>query len=480
MSSKFFRDLNKQKINYCHWKSNNKIDLDSNFVDDYDLLLNSKDRKIFEKYLKTWNSKLIYVSKSIYHCVLILKNCIIHLHIYYELKSSGLIYKNYCYPSSFLLNNNISYFKKTIRIANEYDDFVFLITRKIAEFHSPIELIISLRNAELEDEILFFQKKKLNSNKIKQIIDQNDILNFDDFKMFQLLYLKKKYLKIFFLSFKYFFKMKKFRSKNFIFAELIRSFIILKIIFYKTKKNDSKFLKLKRGFILSIIGPDNSGKSTIIKKITNFYSKFYCTENFHMGSPKINFLQKVINFLSNLFSKNSKLRNSSLAVNGNTKLSYINFLIISIKSILTAYSRYLENRHIYKHLIDNKFIITDRYVKESPSYFDGPKIPLLNSKNKLILFLSSIESYFYKKIQPCDLAVYIQVPHTILHKRNKLRKKNMRESTDYLTKSIHETMHYRSYKSKTFLKIHQKENDIHNTVLKIHSFLLMNNYISHS
>ena len=57
MSSLFFKKLNKSGINYCHWKSNNNIDLNPNNVDDYDLLINFVDKQKFEIFIKKYNYK---------------------------------------------------------------------------------------------------------------------------------------------------------------------------------------------------------------------------------------------------------------------------------------------------------------------------------------------------------------------------------------------------------------------------------------
>ena len=159
---------------------------------------------------------------------------ILYICIYFKLITAGLLYKNYLFPIKFLLNKNVKFYKRTIKIPSEYDDYIFLVIRKICEFQSLIELYISLRNDELIDEILFFKNKKLNMKTLKNKINEIDSVKYNDFVNFQKYLLKKNFIKIFLLSMRYYFKFNLYRKNNIFYSESFRILKILKILKIKS------------------------------------------------------------------------------------------------------------------------------------------------------------------------------------------------------------------------------------------------------
>lgn len=474
----FFKKLNDSNINYCHWKSNNNINLDPNKTDDYDLLVDIKDKNKFEKKLKNLFFYKKNINNYLIHYIIFEKDYIMHLHVYYKLITSGLLYKNYHFPNTLILNKkNKNLYRGIINTPLFCDDYIFLITRKICEFQSILELILSLRNDELDKEIKFFENKKLLNEKFKLELKKKNLIDYDDFLNFQIFYKNRDIFKLYLICLKYYTKLSKYRKLNYFSSELLRLFKLINLIFKKIFRLNNNLIKNHSGLLIAILGPDNSGKSTLINGLSSYYKKYFDVKCFHLGSPKNNILQKVINIFSLIFSKKSHLRNSNIVLNQNRKLNFSSLFLISLKSIIQAISKYYEFKIIKKKYDEGKIIFIDRYVKDKPSFFDGPKIELIFSNNKIINFFSIIEKKIYKKIDYCDLAFYLNVNDQTLFLRNKKRKKIIKEHSTYLSKSIIDSKDFKMYKSLKFIKINSGKLTTDKIIIKIHRFLITNSYI---
>jgi len=176
---KFISKLNKLNINYCHWKSNNKLlekfDKDS----DLDLLIKISDKKKFEKFIsKNLFYKVNTENKYIYHYYGYENNQIIHLHVYYKLITGGKIYKNFYYNSDYLLNNSEKL--KEMNIPNPNKEFIFLVARKMFEISSVFELITFFKEEGLFDEIKYLETKTRKKELVKYL-DVFELINYKEF-----------------------------------------------------------------------------------------------------------------------------------------------------------------------------------------------------------------------------------------------------------------------------------------------------------
>jgi thymidylate kinase len=469
----FFNQLNLNKIDYIHWKSNDRLSLKLQNDVDFDLLISEKSKKKFIELMK-FNKFIPDNNKNahIRHYYLLTKEGLIHMHIYYKLITGGQLVKSFTFNNK-LLFSKTDYYKSTIRKPIIEIEYYFLIFRKIFEFSSLIELLISLRNEDLSNEIKYFKSKKINKVNISNIINKNNHINTDDFFLFQKLYLNKNYFSIFILSLKFRFKKKDFTSSNYFKDELIRLFIIVNILYKRL------FLKkksiLSHSCIISFIGPDNSGKSTLSNLIYLYFNNFITTKTLHIGNPKTNLIQKCINVLYLLFNKKFyKLTNSNNVINKNIKFSFIEVILISLKSIMTALSRFLELSKAQNYKNNKKYlVICDRYIKNHPSFSDGPKIQMLNSNHKLLIkFFSFIEKSIYNFNSSADIGFFLKVDKKYLLDRNNKRDIVSKESDKYLISIIND-----SFFEKDFYKINKvylinNSNNLYVTKNKIISFIL--------
>ena len=107
----FFNQLNLNKIDYIHWKSNDRLSLKLQNDVDFDLLISEKSKKKFIELMK-FNKFIPDNNKNahIRHYYLLTKEGLIHMHIYYKLITGGQLVK------SFTFNNKLLFSKSSIEL----------------------------------------------------------------------------------------------------------------------------------------------------------------------------------------------------------------------------------------------------------------------------------------------------------------------------------------------------------------------------
>ena len=117
----FFRQCNKENIDYCIWKSSNQLESSLNGKTDFDIFVNNSHKDIFDKLFKKNNFFFTVSSKkkeyldNEYDAFLIDEKLnLIHFHIYSMIIIGAKNNKNY----KFLFNNEIF---QTSKYDNLYD-----------------------------------------------------------------------------------------------------------------------------------------------------------------------------------------------------------------------------------------------------------------------------------------------------------------------------------------------------------------------
>ncbi len=461
---KIITGLNKLNINYCHWKSNNKLLENFNKDSDLDILIKTSEKKKFERFMsKNSFYKVNTENKFIYHYYGYEDNQIIHLHVYYKLITSGKIYKNFNYSSNYLLSDSEKL--KGINVPNPNKEFIFLVARKMFEISSIFELITFYKEKDLLNEIKYLEKKT-EEKKLIKYLDIFGLINYKEFIDIKDLLLRKRFFLIFVkYSCKKRFIYRNYFSNSYIKSEIIRIKKIVNILYLKfIKYNNQKYHKAK---IISVTGTDNSGKSSIINELYEHLKKITKVKVFHVGQAnssnkiyKQNLLRTILN------QKFNKLRNSNLINNKNFEnLNNGERFLISLNALLIAYKRYIILKKIKFYKKRNYLILCDRYISTSKGFIDSPKISYFDN-SLFFSFLSKLEIYLYKSAIKSDLNIRLSVPYNVLQKRNSLRSNPLsKENLFYLKKSYHENSN-KKYHCVNEITIKNNKN-IRDTVNKI-------------
>lgn len=417
-----FKEMNQEKIEYCKFKGNDHLEKSIAGKKDFDLLVNKKDREklhilLHKKGFKRLNSSLrksyIGTENFIFYDV---DNDKTHqFHIHYDIIFGGYLSNNYYLRDSKLwLKNAKEHPKYKVKIVTPELELIFVVLRctirnksirehlkniweKVKNEDSYLNYLTKLfkqSNAirKEEKQKLSYLTKKIERNVFNNILEKNfknekKLIN--DFLEF---YQKQKltHLNLSFFSL----KANKILKNRLRFSKKESKW--KKEMRRKEKKRGNSIRSLTSGgMIISIIGADGSGKSTLSKDLKNWITKRgkFSSEVMHLGQKK-NIITKLLKFLTFITLK-LKLKNLSQLIKG------YRYLII-------AKYRLREVRECEMLSQKGKIVITDRYPL--PEFWEGEypmDSPRLNKEN--LCYQEEKKQYHkIKKIQP-DIIITLNV-----------------------------------------------------------------------
>ena len=432
LSSSLINSLNINSIDYCHWKSNINVEEAMSGFDDLDLLVSRNDFNRCQIILSELDFKEALNSIQNIHSVRHyygfdqLTGEILHVHLYVSIITGPSWTKGYTfsieqeYLSSSTLNDNLK-----IRLPQkEYELALFLI-RICLKYSSLLEapLVVFSRKSIATEIKYLFEGSSIdvtseifnrligsnNNNLFSNIVDANTSL-----------------IKIIITAFRVRLKLKRWRtlskSKQINYSILQLSYRFINKILLKKKK------KLANGgLLISFVGLDASGKSTMLSEADRWLSKNFNVKKIHFGRPT----SSLITLLPNLLIKlNKKLKGSkriSSSYNNRKKQS----LIFVVRQVVLAYDRYklvLKARNLSRK---GYVVLIDRFKSENIGKMDSHKLDP-NKFDSFKKYLAKIENDLYYKMSRPNLLLQLKIPIDVAVKRNNERIKSDKESTPEL------------------------------------------------
>ena len=444
ISTNLIAQLNLQSINYCHWKSNINIEKAMRGYDDLDLLVNRKEYSKCQIILSELGFKEamndiqnIYGVKHFYGLDKV-NGGILHVHLYTSIITGPSWTKGYTFGIEEKYLNSSSIDKKLrIRLPKkEYELAVFLI-RICLKFTSLLEapLVLFSRDS-IKKEIEFLLEGssiKLTSEIFNSFISSknNDLFN-------EIINIKGNIFKLIIASFKVRFKLKRWRTLSRI-EQLRRSLlqltyrIINKIIFKEKKKLTNG------GVIISFVGLDASGKSTMLNEIDKWLSKHFNIKKIHFGRPKSSVLTIIPNLIIKIYKKikgKGRISTSFVADGGNSTL-------FILRQVILAYDRYCLVLKARKLARKGNIVLIDRFKSETRGIMDSHKLDP-NRLGSWKRYAAILENNLYIKIGDPNLVLHLKVPIEVALERNRNRQKIDKESDEELKLrySVNQTLNY--------------------------------------
>jgi hypothetical protein len=381
----FFKELKEEEVFYFCWKGIGKIDDFYEGKSDVDLYIPPSEAILFKKILKRNGFVAFYwplgVTGVEHFYKIGPKGESYHLHAYFKLRTGSSLSKEFELKLINLDNNSIFEYKN-IKTLNR--DWMNAIHYK--RLYLKKSSILGRAFLKYKKPVYDVEEGLLGSVKVHKLIKVKKIVNHP-----------------FWLDLK-----------------------LLILIKYRRLCKLSK--RPSSGVVVSIVGPDGSGKSTISQVIQNKYSQNFSITQLSFGkpSPRLNtflfwLLRSVAITIKHTFKKN---KDSSGKKNSDKKHSLLEaifyiFLAIERRSIINK-SHKLASKGV--------MVILDRCPPKKNAGFDG--YHLSNSKSDFFLFhmLKKIETEIYDSINPVDIAFVLNPTLHQVIERNRNRKKKFKET----------------------------------------------------
>lgn len=445
--------LNNNQISYCHWKSNFFLSETMLGELDIDLLVDRKDLSaiwiiLLELGFKSAVAKIGPEAPSIYHFF----GCdhqtgqLIHVHLFSSVLTGESLVKTHLLPFESMLLENV-YTINQIKVASKPAELVLFIIRYFIKYGSWLDLLYLIGTSKsTKAELNWLQSNGNMSeslvllNKYCPMIDQQLFLACVDAIDNNGSFLKKILL------------AQRVRNHLRVYAKYsLPSLAIayLKILgekLIRTLDGNKKNKMLRTGgAVIAFVGPEATGKSTLVSESKQWLGQVFATSMIHAGKPPSSWVTAPINTLLPLVrSIWPKLRTSRLDGYVTVSDEYptplktkgVSGLIYALRSVSLAWDRQQLLVRARKLAANGEIIICDRYPSETIGAMDSPRLEE-NAAGKGLVgriynWLAQLEQHFYRQIPPPDAVLQLKVSIETAKKRNQERIKIGKETDEYL------------------------------------------------
>ena len=443
--------LNENNIRYCHWKSNFLLNEALNGYDDLDLLISRKAAIKFEEIIfslgfkEASNKNISFSSIKHFYGFDNKSGKILHLHIYYQIKTGPSWTKSIRFDFEDYILNNLIIHESGMPVPEKYIELVIFIFRVMLKYSKINEFILINKENKRTLKEINYLIQNLNNEKLKKFLEKYfpNISKEEFFNYINIIkngsklekYLKGKILK---RKLKRYYYMSLFEENfNNIYQLIYR---LINKFFLKQKK------KLQIGGIFIVVaGLDATGKTTITNELNKWLGKNFTVHLIHFGKPPSTFLTYPFNFFIRLMRKKSNNSNLRSSIN---KANKPRSLLFIFRQIILAYDRYRLSKKYWNKVCKGDIVICDRYKSENYNVMDSKRLdPTIYKgfKRKLAI----LENKLYDIMPEPDILFYLIVPVDVAVKRNEERIKKGKETAEFI-KLRHQQNKDLKYNSKNF------------------------------
>jgi thymidylate kinase len=475
--------LNLAEVTYVHWKSNMCIDDALNGEGDLDLLVDRADADKFHDALAGLHFRLVLPSNGDsdpgvhhYYGLDATTGTIIHLHIYFSITTGGDVLKNYRLPLERMLFENRRW-HGTIPLPHKSIELFIFITRAFLKYGSLIEHALLTRDGSAarkefqwlldggsEDQMLNLVDAYLSAVNPRLITACMDALQTNAGGLKKLM-----------LGRKFRSSLQQYRRHPALVSSAINSIRF-------SRKVTRKLLGLKAtrpfpgGLVLAIVGPEASGKSTLVREIAAWLGRYFPVVTVHAGKPSSSPLTLLPNIALPLLRrifwryKTSLLENDE-ATPPETRQERKASLPFIIRSLMIAHDRKRVLTRAYRAASKGNVVICDRYPSPAPGAVDSAQLDQALSHNGkgFLARMALKEKKIYKSIPGPDLVIQLTVPVDIAVARNVTRKKKGIETEDYVRRR-HKQSIKTSFPGVRSLEVNT-DKDLAETLLSVKHFI---------
>ena len=446
--------LNNTDLDYCHWKSNYFLSQSLLGEIDLDFLIQRNSLSKMLTLLMNLGFKQAKVSKGIqepgiYHLygLDMQSGKIIHVHLFNHVLTGESFIKSHLLPLNKML------FKKTrfngnVRTPSKSAELVLFILRTYIKYGSLLDIFYLLKHQRELTEEFKWLSTDIDLSESLQLLSQYcpvieeklftkciDILasNGSLFKRVTTALSVRKRLRIY----SRYNWLKRFVA----YTGLISKYIIQKIFGNKSKKMLSS-----GGSIIAFVGPEATGKSTLVSESEEWLGKIFNVKNIHAGKPPSAWLTYLLNLLIPISRKiipgfrTSRVEKHVLNSKSNTNIladpKSESSLFFAIRAVSLAWDRRKLLIKARRRAMIGDIIICDRYPSETIGAMDSPRLRenanVRGIRMTFYNFLARLEAKLYRQIPPPDLVLQLKVSLEVAKQRNRERIKNGKESDEYI------------------------------------------------
>jgi len=444
---KLIEELNTNGIRYCHWKSNLSLSKALSGQTDVDLLIHRKNADSFRNIMSQlcFRPAIMQVGEafpSVEHYFALDKETgiLIHVHAYYRVITGESLSKNYHLPIEEMLLQNVREVD-SVRVPIKSAELVVFTLRMMLKHTSLVELMLLARDWEqVNQEIQWLLESKSIDEAVKLVEQWLPSLDIDLFsECVTALQLPAGLLRRIVLSLQLRSRLGSYSRHSSIWAWLSGIQKLSIMVFRRLTRSQKGMIPQSGGAVIAFVGPEATGKSTLLAEIRNWLGEHFAVDQIHAGKPRSTLLTMIPNLLVPALRyilptyRSSQIETSYITNEQAQKSQEVYPLIFALRAVFLAYDRRALLTRAFARASNGSIMLSDRYPSLSHGAPDSPQLQhLAIARNRYPVrhLLARIEKRLYQEIPLPDLVVSLKVPVEVALLRNKTRGKE--EPEDYV------------------------------------------------
>jgi thymidylate kinase len=440
-------ELNSHNLRYCHWKSNLALAKALAGQTDVDLLIDRQDAALFRAIL----SRLCFRPAILkdgepfpavehYYALDKASGVIAHVHAYFRVITGESLAKNYRFPLEEMLLQNTRQVD-TVPLPRKSAELVIFTLRMMLKHTSPMELVLLARYwPEVQREIEWLLEADALAEALSLVQCWLPSLDPDLFaECIEALKAPAPLLRRIRLGHRLRSQLRPYARHTAWVAWLggLQKFSIM--FFRRLTRSPKGMVPLAGGAVIAFVGPEATGKSTLLAEMRGWLGEHFAVEQIHAGKPKSTILSVIPNLVvpalrAMLPSYRSTHVETQYTPQEQAEKPQADFpLIFGLRSVLLAYDRQSLLSGAYGRATNGTIVLCDRYPSMRSGVPDSPQLahlPLPSNRFSLRHLLAKTEARLYQEIPPPDLVIYLSAPLAVTVLRNASRGK--KEPEDYV------------------------------------------------
>jgi thymidylate kinase len=441
------KKLSTNEIRYCHWKSNSALSKVLKGETDVDLLIQRKYSDSFRMVMNELKFRPAGIQGDApfpavehYFAMDDETGIFVHVHTYYRIITGESLSKNLHLPIEEMLLQNLRE-EASIPVPLKSAELVVFTIRMILKHTSVVELLMLSRDWKgVRREIEWLLEGKSTGETLKLV---EYWLPSVDPKLFSACIDALKAPASLFRRISLGLQL---RTQLSIYARnsWLRSWLSglhkFSLMAYSRLSLSKRGMILQSGgAVIAFVGPEASGKSTLLTEIKHWLGEHFVIDQIHAGKPKSTLVTVLPNillpFLRNALPtyRPSKINTREVSAEQSQKSPKVYPLISAIRSVYIAYDRRVLLSRAFARAANGSIVLCDRYPSISKGAPDGPQLQqfVIDPKQYPIQsWLAHTENRLYREIPAPDMVISLHVPLEVALLRNKNRGKE--EPEDYV------------------------------------------------
>lgn len=435
-----FDELNSNNLRYCHWKSNIALGKSVSGQTDIDLLIHRKDADFFRTILNRLSfspargkNVANFPSVEHYYALDDESGILVHVHAYFQVITGESLTKNYHLPvEDMLLENTRS--EGNIRLPTKSAELVIFVIRMMLKHTSIVELLMLSRYwNEVKQEIKWLMDDDPIDETMGLVEEWMPSIDLDLFSQcIQAISSSSSLYRRITLGLRMRSQLRPYARHSFLrnMWAGIRKFSTM--FFARLSESPRGMIPASGGVIIAFVGPEATGKSTLIKEMRKWLGEHFAVEQIHAGKPPSTLLSFIPNLLVPALRfllpkyRSTRIEAKYTYREDEEKTQSVYPLFFALRSALLGYDRRTLLTRAFARAANGHIILSDRYPSASPGATDSPqlaRVSLPDDKYPIRRRLARFEDQMYKEIAPPDLVISLSVPLEIAIVRNKNRGK---------------------------------------------------------